>query len=339
MRRVDYINREPVMCFPTPILDFDMIKQDKVKFSNGDFINFNNKSRVPVSTYFYKYNKNLLILDIDRINPIAHIIKNSKVIKTIELGNLTTEDLFNINQVIDINGNELNINSFNDIEFFYSEFKKYKKLKNEIYIDSKAKLQELIESSDRMRKLDKIAGTNKVVDFINEENFQMVRAKLIFICGNKYKDIDKFKQALIKINNLSAFILITNIFEKAFYEDFKRKNKEHIELLNLANNEASTLTNNFYKQWVIEDKFLKEKKLGALFDCLNEMICAKKYSKQELDFVECLIVRYINENHELLDSFIDWVDLCMIEKKEMEDTLKEMVYEWKDKELITEHQI
>ena len=339
MRRVDYINQEPVMCFPTPVLDFNIIKQDKIEFSKGDFVYFKDKSIVPVSTYFYKYKENLLILDIDREIPIAHIIKNSKVCKTLNLSELKKEDFINIEQVLDIHGKEIKIKTFSEIEIFYKDFLKYKNSRNDLYKNTRLKLQELIKSSERMRKLDKVAGTSKVVDFINKENFKIIRSKLIHICDNRDEDVDTYKQELIKFNNLNSFIIITNILEKEFYEDFRSKNKEHAALLATANKETDILSTNFNKVWFVEDIYSKEKKLGALFDCFNEMICAKKYSKEEVDFVECLIVKHLNADNELLDSFIDWVDLCPIDKKEMRDTLEEMVNEWRSRDLINKQQI
>lgn len=329
MRRVDYINQEPVMCFPTPILNFNTIKQNKVEFSKGEFVYFKNKSTIPISTYFYKYKENLLIIDIDREKPIVHIIKNSKVNKTINLKELKKEDLFTLEQVIDIHGREIKIKSFTEIETFYNEFLNYKNNKNILYKETKLKLQELIESSERMRKLDKVAGTSKVVEFINKENFRTIKSKLSFIYDNREEDINAYKQELLNSNNFSSFIIISKTLEKEFYEDFKAKNKEHINLLSTANKASDNLSNHFNKKWFAEEKHLKEKNLGALFDCFNQMFCEETYPKEELDFIEDLIAKHLNEDDELLDSFIDWVNLCPIDKEDMRKSLEEIVNNYK----------
>lgn len=331
MRRVDYINEEPVMCFPTPILDFNIIKCDKIELSTGDFVHFKDKSIVPISTYFYKYKENILILDYDREEPIAHIIKNSKVFKTIKVSDLSKEDFSYIKQVIDIYGKEIKINNINDIDLFHKEFIDFKQFKNNLYKESRSKLQELIESSDRMRSFDKVAGTTKVIDFITDENINLIKSSLPSTCKQRYNSTEEYKNMMREVNSFNAIVIISNLLERELYIDFKSKNKEHTRLLALANKASDELTNKFNNKWFVEEKYSKEKNLGALFDCSNEMLCSKKYLKDEVDFVDCLIAKKLDEDIDLLDSFIEWVDLCPVDKEEMRSTLLETLNEWCNK--------
>lgn len=107
----DLINGHQVQCFKNSLTDY----------KNGDV--------VPLKTKSYLYNDNVAI--IDTLNPVikpfekmVHLIKESKVEGSYQIGSLAQEDCSDILSYYTDTGKKLKISSYNDIiKFLYDEYK------------------------------------------------------------------------------------------------------------------------------------------------------------------------------------------------------------------------
>ena len=324
MRRVDYVNNEPVKCFYTPVVNTGNYN-DMISISKGDFVNFSKGRSVPISTYYYKYKENLLILDFDREDPLVHMIKKSKVEDTIKIEMLSNDTVEKFDQVIDIDGATLNIKSTKELINFLSETKSSKNKIDKAYSETKMKLRELIKSSDDMRELDKYKGTSKVVKFISEDNFNKIKTSLLTIYNTKTSSIDKFKEEITSLNSFKVFTVLSNVLEKELYLEFKTKNKEHGELLNIAEREADIINSEYNQRWYESDIFQEEKQFGIYLDCLNEMSCSEQIDVKAIEIIENKIADQISANDNLIDSYIDWVALSEFDKEDLTEVINETV--------------
>ena len=325
MTRKDYINREVVQCFYTPEIMIGNRENGLYKLSHGDFVNFFNGMKVPVNTYYYTYNKDLLILDYNKQEPICHVILNEYVIKTIPVSELTKEEFSRIKQVINTKGSEININSFEELQQFIESNNIKKDNIKEIYRDTKDKLSELVDISEKMRLVDKHSGRVEVAYLIPEELFNKVRLSIINIYNSNARDLKLFIEEIVELDNVKINTLITNILEKEFYNIFSNTQKDHSALFKKARKDAELIYNDFNDKWLQKDLYSKEKTLGCYLECLNEMHWNKIYFKKDVIYAEQIISSFINDNPGVSENYVEWLPFDSIDKQEIEELILEII--------------
>lgn len=111
MSLYDFINNVQVHCFTNNL----------TKYNTGDKVNLNAKN--------YRYPANVMFLetiypDKKPYTKRVHIIRNSIIEKTIEVGELKESDFENIENIFSDTGKKLNIQSYSDmISFLYEDCK------------------------------------------------------------------------------------------------------------------------------------------------------------------------------------------------------------------------
>lgn len=322
MGNKDYINEEIVRCFPSPVI---IKKSDNYHytFSNGDFAHFRNGSKIPTKTIYYNYSCDLLILDYNREEPIAHIIIQNIVVNTIPVSDLNNSILNKITQVIDIDGNTLKVSTLDDIHSLITAQKIKKNDIEKNYQSSKEKLAETIELSNRMRAIDDTMGTAKILDFIELDMLQKVKMSIAHIFISKSQTFEEFKEEVLAKNDLRIYLAISNIVDRETYVKFKIAQADH----NYLKNEAMTLSkasyDNFNNTWIKEDNYILEKQLGCYLECLNEMYWNKDYNSKDRAKLKLIIRDFLNENDMLQENYLNWIH----DTDEDEDDIKSLLNE------------
>lgn len=117
MGMYDYLNGEQVKCFYNVFY-----YNDEVIHSGGNLYNYDIGDCLPITSLYYKYDKDLIIFDYRDEFPI-HIIKEGKLKYSKECKDLSNEDLGTM--VIDNFGRELNIKSIKDFNQIRLDFQEH----------------------------------------------------------------------------------------------------------------------------------------------------------------------------------------------------------------------
>lgn len=108
---------------------FDSINDVQVHCFYNNLTNYKTGDKINLKTKSYRYPENIMFLEtiFPGIKPYEkriHIIRNSIVEKTIEVGDLQYNDFDGIENVFSDTGKKLKINNFNDlINFIYEDCK------------------------------------------------------------------------------------------------------------------------------------------------------------------------------------------------------------------------
>lgn len=108
---------------------YDLINGHQIQCFKNNLTSYKNGEPLPLKTKSYSYENNLII--IDTLNPvkkpfekIIHVIKDSKVEGSYQIGELTQEHCNDILGYYTDTGRKVNLNSYNDIiKFLHEEYK------------------------------------------------------------------------------------------------------------------------------------------------------------------------------------------------------------------------
>lgn len=258
MGMYDYINGEQVKCFYIPFY-YNSTKETNdchINHSGGHLYSFANGNEVPLQTNYYKYDKNLIILDTlfrektyycpschneghedelkdgklicdlceTNMKPspaIIHIIRDGKIFKTIyDVYDEMNEELFgNTKMVIDYYGNKINITSYQDILSYLPDYRNYK----EIVYECAKKTTPILNQMGKMLR-DKKNGIFDKKEFENLEfMYECERANAdskIEEAQNLYMDKWKANQNDIELCFGEYIDIIENV-ENSPYEELK----------------------------------------------------------------------------------------------------------------------
>ena len=137
MGMYDTINGEQVKCFPWVSFDNFM---NSISYHGGDLNSYNTGDEVPCKRPHYNYGKNFIILDLNRFpesdyceyDYILHIIVDGKVKDTF-VDSIGKINWMQNENVIDYNGELLNIKSSDDILAYIKAQRDYKKECDNLY--------------------------------------------------------------------------------------------------------------------------------------------------------------------------------------------------------------
>lgn len=177
MGMYDYINGEQVKCFYSliPSISGNLLDDDFL-CSGGNLINYKNGDKVPIEKLFYKYNKDLIILDNEIGNDISiHVIIDGVVYATYkDLKDFDFNEFDNIDfMVINYNGDkQLNIKTNEDIINYIEEYNELKCLEKKIRKLSRDLMGEIIDNRNNMSYLefyDKMDKQEELFDLESKE--------------------------------------------------------------------------------------------------------------------------------------------------------------------------
>ena len=118
----NYLGEHQVKCFYLANVIIDSLDNLSIYSIGGILHQFKKGDNVPYKTLYYCYGKDFLIYDTRGItlkeDVVIHIIKDGKYVDTVEYSNLT-KNMF-VNNVIDVYGDKININIFEDIVDYYN---------------------------------------------------------------------------------------------------------------------------------------------------------------------------------------------------------------------------
>ena len=108
---------------------YDLINGHQIQCFKNNLNNYENGELLPLKTKSYVYEDNIII--IDTLNPtkkpfekIVHIIRDSKVEASYQIGEITQKHCDGILGYYTDTGRKINLNSYNDIvKFLYEEYK------------------------------------------------------------------------------------------------------------------------------------------------------------------------------------------------------------------------
>ena len=108
---------------------YDLINGHQIQCFKNNLTNYENGEVVPLKTKSYSYEDSIII--IDTLNPtkkpfekIIHIIRDSKVEASYQIGDITQNHCYGIVEYYTDTGKKVNIHSYNDIvRFLYEEYK------------------------------------------------------------------------------------------------------------------------------------------------------------------------------------------------------------------------
>lgn len=310
MSALDYINGEQVKCFYTPTYS------DNMYYSNGKCCEFKDGDSVPSKELWYDYTDNFIIIDYiySGVNPLIHIIKDSKIYKTTNLENLVDSDFIDNNKVIDYYGKELNISSTEDILNFIND-------KNELdgISDFKSSSRALISKDllNRSRDLERIKSNTSILlflvspidrDALFEElkgldigGFNVERSNVIELIASYKELISESVDILEKIRR----VVLTRL-----EDEYSVVKAEYISSSE-ADEEVEMLKRDFNKRW-FDSRFKEEKTFGEYLECCrylgvvseleNSFVDYSQYYKKcEKEFRE-----FIKNNPNILDRYLLW---------------------------------
>ena len=118
----NYLGEHQVKCFYLANVIIDSLDNLSIYSIGGTLRQYEKGNEVPYKTLYYNYGKDFLIYDTRGISlneeVIIHIIKDGKYFDTVEYSNLT-KNMF-VNNVVDVYGDKININIFEDIVDYYN---------------------------------------------------------------------------------------------------------------------------------------------------------------------------------------------------------------------------
>lgn len=332
----DYINGEQVKCFYRPVYS----EGEGIWHSGGYMLGYVNGETVPVKTIYYKYPTNFIIFDelLNERSAIIHIIKESKVLKTVSLDSFKDEDFESIDGIFDYYGVELNLKNKQDmIDYIdahnnHIDFINKTRATADKLFDKFLSYHSLDKKIDRLKKFNKL---NKIFDYLslfndNDTNF---KTKFLNILS-KYniKDLsDENKDLLVKnenfINDFSKLLIEESAIKLEIFNNKHSKEKERISKI------LKPKIKEFNNRWLIKDKYALEKSFGEYLDVI--MILFETRNDKDIltmdnkkIYLDCKqkFIDFINENEGIKEKYIKWGEFTKEEEEEIDEILKMCVY-------------
>lgn len=326
MDKSDFINGERIRCFPVPTIR----KEENnyfYGFEDGESFDFKNGTRIDTTTIYYKYSKNLMILDYDRAKPIAHIIINGRIYGTFDFNDIDKVLFDSIDEFIDIAGTHLNISEQEELNKIHEERMNIKEQICYIFESSRLKFKYLTEISNDMKKLDLAMGNVDILQFINMDNFKKVSSSVSNIRLFKNNSMDEFIKNAQTLNNARVYYKLSQVIDENLYNLYKKASKDHRDSLRVGHESAKNIYNNFDLKWKVlkDDKLIK--KLGCYLECLNEMYWNDKYSAMDIINLKNEIRNFINTHDYIVEDYLEWLDICNSDKEDIINLINEISFD------------
>lgn len=341
MGMFDSINGEQVKCFYVPVYDEHETSKN-IWYSGGRARFFKENDEVPSQTFWYKYSDNFMILDYmySGINPLVHIIRNSKVKKTIRLDELTSVDFIENEKVLNYYGEELKIYHIEDIAKFIDDknelegHSEYKRSKNDLYADNLIRRSNDIE---RLKK-DPVNALFLVSELDRENVTEILKGfsinDIVVDDSNSLELIARYKEDLISLEGANSFknkdILnqIKDIVLKRLEEEFHIINDESEKNNNEIEKEIKELEKIYKNKWFVK-RFKDEMKFGEYLECYRYLTSSKNsvYASEDTKsrYEDCILKfsNFIKEKDNILERYLIWSNF----DKETQNIIKEIVQE------------
>lgn len=341
MGMFDSINGEQVKCFYVPIYD-GCETNENIWHSGGRARIFKEKDIVPSQTFWYRYSDNFMILDYmySGVNPLIHIIRNSKVEKTIRLDKLTPIDFIGNEKVLNYYGEELKIYNIEDIAKFIDDknelegFSEYKRSTNDLYADNLIRRNNDIEHLKKdpinalflVSELDRESIT-KILEGIPINGIEVDDSNSIDLISRYKEDlVSNHKDNLFEnkeiLNQMRDIVLKRLEDEFHIINDESEKNNIDIE------KEIRDLEEIHRNKWFV-DRFKDEMKFGEYLECYRYLTSSKNsvYASEDTKsrYEDCILKfsNFIRENNNILERYLIWSSF----DKETQDIIREIVKE------------
>lgn len=341
MGMYDYINGEQVKCFYRPIYS----EKDGIWYSGGHMTGYVTGEVLPTKTLYYKYPSNFLIFDemLFEHSAMIHIVKDSKVFKTVLLDEFDENYFGSIHNVYNYYGIELNLKNKKDMRDYIEARNKYIEETNLVRGKADKLLNEFLSYHTMDRKLKLMIKTNKLntifkyLSLFNKDDknfnfkFKEILLRYDILLDNIDDLTDEHKSLLIKdenfINDFSKLLIEESAIKAKILDDEHKKEKERIR------GKYHDIINKFNDRWYIQDEYKLEKTFGEYLTVIAELYQikdfenvasfnnAERYNQCKKDFID-----FISKNDGIKDKYIKWVDFNEDDKKEIEDILNSYVY-------------
>lgn len=335
----DFIEKEQIKCFYTPLYNYNN-EENKIIYTFGQNRIFNIGDNIPSQTFWYNYSDNFMILDYEysKINPLVHIVENSRIKKTILMNQLTFIDFLNNEKVINHNGEELKINSIESLNLFMNDvveldgMYEFKHSKSSIYMDNllrRNKDIQLINTNSAhclfcLSELDREAVYNILINYENN-TFPVSLPNALEVVGAYKQDI---------ANNQELINKIKDIVLKRLKEEFDILYSENEKIEYEINKEMEELEKVHKNKW-FDFRFEKEKKFGEYLECYrylkSSLNLLEEDSSLKLELDDCMynFSNYIKQNEDIFDKYLKWSnfdsDVQEILKNIIDDILNEKI--------------
>lgn len=335
----DFIEKEQIKCFYTPLYNYNN-EENKIMYMFGQNRIFNIGDNVPSQTFWYNYSDNFMIIDYDysKVNPLIHIIENSKIKKTILMNELTLLDFLNNEKVINHNGEELKINSIESLNLFMNDvveldgMYEFKNSKVGVYTDNLLKRNrdiQLISTNSThclfcLSELDREAVYNILVNYTNE-TFSISQSNALEVINTYKQDIVNDDKLINEIKNI-VLTRLKNEFDILYSEN------EKIEVQ--INEEMKELEKVHKNKW-FDSRFKKEKRFGEYLECYRYLKTSLNLLGEESDLKnelnDCIynFSNYIRQNENIVDNYLNWSKF----DDDVEKILKEIIDNMLDKKI------
>ena len=333
MGMFDTINGEQVKCFYIPVYSENEVCEN-IWYSGGRLRDFKENDEVPSQTFWYNYSNNFMILDYmsSGINPLVHIIRDSKVKKTTRLDELTEVDFIGNEKVLNYYGEELKIHSIEDIDRFIDDknelegYSEYKYSKNDLFVDNLIRRNNDIERLKKdpanalflVTELDR-ENVTKILEELSIDNIQIDNSNSIEVISKYKEDLCENKEVLNQIRDI-----VLKRLEEEFHiiNDESEKNNEDIE------KEIKELEEVHKNKWFV-NRFKDEMRFGEYLECYRYLTYSKNsvYASEDtqLKHKDCILnfSNFIKKNNNILERYLLWSNF----DKETQDIIREIVKE------------
>lgn len=342
----DYIEGVPIRCFYIPVFSKSEKRDDLITYMYGKNRKFKIGDKLPINTMWYRYPKNLMILNLKDGKYMAHIIKDGVLWDNKYVGGVDKNIFNEIEAVINSDGDFININSYEDMELYIEDMNKYMDIVDNLESYNEYLVGKLNATYSSLRAVSSVTSIKSLILFIDYED----------VCSiNKFFN-GKFRTNEMSLIEIKSFIffnesifakidltIIKNILRKKYelaYIDLDIRFEEHFSFY-----EKQIIMNRdvLNKKWKNEVSFEEEKRFGELLECLRWA-----FEKREDSFVvEKIMDGYIywclKEINDLLEDNLDlvcnykkWNDFSIINEFEIDiDMVLKLIEECKIKKIVS----
>lgn len=326
----DFIKKEQIKCFYFPL--YECNNKNKIVYTFGQNRTFNIGDNIPNQTFWYNYSDNFIIVDYEysKINPLIHIVKNSKIKKTVLMNELESSEFLDNEKVINHVGEELRINSLENLNLFINDLieldgiYEFKTSKGDIYADNLLKRNKDIQSINInsahslfcLSELDREAVYNVLSK--HESDYSNVNV------SNALEIVDTYKQDIA--NDSGLINKIKDIVLTRLKDEFDILYSENEKIESTINKEMKELEEIHRNKW-FNSRFEKEKRFGEYLECYRylksslNLLNEDSILKQELNDCIYNFSSFIKENEYIFDDYLKWSNF----DNEVQEILKEIV--------------
>lgn len=328
----DYINGEKVQCFYIPIFSSSKATGGYIYYSGGVSTTFNIGDEIPITTAWYKYPKDFMILDSNNSieNALIHIIENACVLKTIRFKEMDESFFKNNRAIYDCKGRELNISSLSDMKSFLGD-RRTCDLENESKSINKQLIHNLeVDISNDIKVIKQTSRVQYILESINDDDFNEINLFMKKYENLEFETKNGLKEYINGNYEIDSFVVskIRWIIVKRLTDDFDLITTLYGEENNIQRESMRASMSLFYQKWYKKDKYKNIKKLGEYIDCMsfildnmdNDTFSIINY-KEDYGFCLKNIKELLSLEDDLVSKYIDWLDVSSEKKSKIESVI------------------